>query len=312
MGDGFWDLYLYYFSNPSKMDRGLYIAWNVSWSVAAVAGGGAAGIVGGTYIAGVLAPSLGCSGATIIGGAAGSTIGGQVGGAIGSIGGDTPSQIGRIGGSIIGGMIEPPCFAAGTPIMTPDGAKPIEQLRAGDVVLSSPEGDANGPVAARRVEEVFHRDSPLYDIQVGGRLIRTTPEHPFYVEGKGWTPAKSLVAGDLLRSHDGRWLPVESARISGEVAPVYNLRVADDHTYFVGSAEEWGFSVWVHNSCDPNEPWQQLHPEDPIREAHEMQEEMDAWQRLRDALEREGRFGEADHAQQQMDFLKAQIWKLFE
>jgi hypothetical protein len=29
---------------------------------------------------------------------------------------------------------------------------------------------------------------------------------------------------------------------------VYNVRVADFHTYFVG-CDEWGFSVWAHNSC---------------------------------------------------------------
>jgi hypothetical protein len=28
---------------------------------------------------------------------------------------------------------------------------------------------------------------------------------------------------------------------------VYNLRVADWHTYFVG-CDEWGFSVWAHNA----------------------------------------------------------------
>jgi len=31
------------------------------------------------------------------------------------------------------------CFAAGTPVLTPGGSKAIEQLRAGDLVLSSPE-----------------------------------------------------------------------------------------------------------------------------------------------------------------------------
>jgi hypothetical protein len=30
--------------------------------------------------------------------------------------------------------------------------------------------------------------------------------------------------------------------------PVYNVRVADHHTYFVGD-REWGFSVWAHNLC---------------------------------------------------------------
>lgn len=34
------------------------------------------------------------------------------------------------------------------------------------------------------------------------------------------------------------------------MATVYNLRVADYHTYFVG-CNEWGWSVWAHNMCGP-------------------------------------------------------------
>jgi hypothetical protein len=71
------------------------------------------------------------------------------------------------------------------------------------------------------------------------------------VPGKAWTAAKNLEEGDLLRSHDGQWLPVESVRDSGESAPVYNLRIADYHTYFVGG-RQWAFSVWAHNACNLN------------------------------------------------------------
>ena len=35
------------------------------------------------------------------------------------------------------------CFAAGTPLLTADGAKPIEQFKVGDMVLSAPEDDPN-------------------------------------------------------------------------------------------------------------------------------------------------------------------------
>jgi hypothetical protein len=56
-----------------------------------------------------------------------------------------------------------------------------------------------------------------------------------------------LQVGDLLRSHDGQWLPVQAVTDSGEVTTVYNLRVAEYHTYFVGS-RDWGFSVWSHNA----------------------------------------------------------------
>jgi hypothetical protein len=50
-----------------------------------------------------------------------------------------------------------------------------------------------------------------------------------------------------LLSYDGQWVPVEEAYATGEYAAVYNLRLADFHTYFVGS-EDWGFSVWAHNA----------------------------------------------------------------
>jgi hypothetical protein len=45
-----------------------------------------------------------------------------------------------------------------------------------------------------------------------------------------------------------RWIEVEEVFATGEVEPVYNLRVAEYHTYFVGGGD-WGFSVWAHNVC---------------------------------------------------------------
>jgi intein/homing endonuclease len=86
-------------------------------------------------------------------------------------------------------------------------------------------------------------------LHVGGQVIRTTPEHPFWVQGEGWLPAGQLRVGDLLVGHDGRWVEVEDVLDTGEYETVYNLRIADYHTYFVGTPE-WGFSVWAHNqSC---------------------------------------------------------------
>src|SRR5262249_2852668 len=55
-----------------------------------------------------------------------------------------------------------------------------------------------------------------------------------------------VVAGDHLLGHDGRWAVVAATRDSGEWATVYNLRVADHRTYFVG-CPEWGFALWAHN-----------------------------------------------------------------
>ena len=84
-------------------------------------------------------------------------------------------------------------------------------------------------------------------LHVGGQVIRTTGEHPFYVIGQGWVPARELVVGDLLCSHDGQQVSVEDVLETGEYETVYNFRVADYHTYYVG-CDEWGFSVWAHNA----------------------------------------------------------------
>lgn len=60
--------------------------------------------------------------------------------------------------------------------------------------------------------------------------------------------ARELQPGDPLRSNDGRWIAVEEVVDNGEESVVYNLRVSEYHTYFVGE-QEWGFSVWAHNAC---------------------------------------------------------------
>ncbi|VTR99017.1 yd repeat-containing protein : YD repeat protein OS=Isosphaera pallida (strain ATCC 43644 / DSM 9630 / IS1B) GN=Isop_2419 PE=4 SV=1: PT-HINT [Tuwongella immobilis] len=83
--------------------------------------------------------------------------------------------------------------------------------------------------------------------------IDTTAEHPFFEESLGWIEARSLTPGHRLRTLDGSAIAVESLAETGQWQPVYNLRVADWHTYFVGD-DEWGFSVWAHNAeCSINQ-----------------------------------------------------------
>jgi hypothetical protein len=97
------------------------------------------------------------------------------------------------------------------------------------------------------VEEVFVRYGRVLRLEVGGQAISTTAEHPFWVRGKGWLPAGEMMVGDQLLGHDGRWSVLTGKEDTGEYRTVYNLRVAECHTYFVGS-QEWGFSVWAHNT----------------------------------------------------------------
>ena len=139
------------------------------------------------------------------------------------------------------------CFVAGTPLLTPEGSKAIEQFHPGDLILTRDENDPTAQVVARRVLQTFVRVSPVLNLHVRGRIIGTTAEHPFYVKDKGWLPAAELRIGDVLISHDGWELPIGGIADSGQVLTVYNLEVEEGHTYFVG-CEEWGWSVWSHNA----------------------------------------------------------------
>ena len=60
-----------------------------------------------------------------------------------------------------------------------------------------------------------------------------------------WLAAKELIEGDLLLTVDGKHVPVQRVVPTLQPERVYNLRIADFHTYFVG-CDEWGFSVWAH------------------------------------------------------------------
>jgi hypothetical protein len=100
------------------------------------------------------------------------------------------------------------CFAAGTPILTACGSRPIEQIGPGDLVLSRHESDPEAPLTTARVVQTFVKHANLVALTVGARVIRTTAEHPFWVRGRGWTDVKDLVVGDQLLSHEGKRRPV--------------------------------------------------------------------------------------------------------
>ena len=101
----------------------------------------------------------------------------------------------------------------------------------------------------KKVLKVFKNVAAVIRVHVDGRTIRTTPAHRFFTQQRGWQPAKELQPGDLLRNRQGPWIAVEKVEDRGEVTDVYNLRIADFRTYFIGCLE-WDFSVWSHNTYD--------------------------------------------------------------
>ena len=139
------------------------------------------------------------------------------------------------------------CFVAGTLIATGDGFRPIEEVRAGDVVLSW--NEKSGEIGFNKVTQTFVRTADLiYGVTYeDGTFIETTWNHRFYIKGRGWILAKDLREGDLSLTAssirgESRALKITNIIQDERDETVYNFEVSRDHTYFVSEA-----GVLVHN-----------------------------------------------------------------
>ena len=93
------------------------------------------------------------------------------------------------------------CFQAGTPVLTPDGYQPIEELEVGDRILS--ESDAG--IEEDRVTETFSTpfEGDLITLQATYLgTVTSTLDHPHYGyrkgDGIGYHAANEFEAGDYL------------------------------------------------------------------------------------------------------------------
>lgn len=129
------------------------------------------------------------------------------------------------------------------------GLVEIQFVGPGMRVLSRCE--ETGETAYRDVIQQFCRHAPTYYVWcVEGHKsflpIETTAEHPFWVKGKGWTPAIELQKGDVLENSRGAETIVWEVEPTNRENTVYNLEVEGFNTYFVGES-----GLWVHN-CNTN------------------------------------------------------------
>lgn len=138
------------------------------------------------------------------------------------------------------------CFVAGTPVVTKIGAKAIESLEPGDLVLSR--DTSTGELSFRPVLATTVREpSPMVVLRVEGEEIHSTVGHPFWVESRGWRMAKELRVGDRLNGVD-RSPRVESVEPADD-AVAYNLVVEGPANYFVGAAR-----VLAHDNTPAEAP----------------------------------------------------------
>ena len=139
--------------------------------------------------------------------------------------------------------VGPNSFRADTPVEidAKGDTVAISALKVGDHVLAyNPSDGSTGIFTVTAV--LVHTDPTLIDLTISGETIETTPQHPFYVEGKGWVNAGELHQGDHIRRADGTFGTVEAVKVVEHSQTMYNLTVATAHTFFVGE-EHW----LVHN-----------------------------------------------------------------
>jgi len=138
------------------------------------------------------------------------------------------------------------CFVKGTLVHTQRGLVAIEEVRIGDGVLSQP--DDQGEVVYKRVDDKFvYHDKSIWEVRVVDGVgiehqFIATPNHPFWVNNLGWSGVEFLEAGQELELTDKQLVEIVSVRDLDHTAVVYNMEVADFHTYYVGE-----LGIWVHN-----------------------------------------------------------------
>ena len=145
--------------------------------------------------------------------------------------------------------------------------RPIERVQVGDMVKSR--NPQTGKTEAKRVDRTYVRVAPQVvtltftdGVTHQTERFTCTPEHPFFVDGKGFVKAEDLGIGTSLVTRAGpaltlsatSWsaLPASGAGLTPGGTPggyrVYNLRVEDDHSYFVGTVHG---GTCVHNADYP-------------------------------------------------------------
>ena len=155
------------------------------------------------------------------------------------------------------------CFIAGTLILTRDGLVPIEEIKAGDWILSK--SDETGEIAFKQAfNPIITFPTVLfklrYEIDDEDYELITTADHPFWtLQESDWVEAKNLKIGSLFfvnstlpKSAELIGIQLERA-LPGETFTTFNFGVLDFHTYFVVPVGEIhsNDAVWVHNNECP-------------------------------------------------------------
>jgi RHS repeat-associated protein len=132
-------------------------------------------------------------------------------------------------------------FAAGTSVPTEDGLRPIESIAAGDRVWGFAHAGAE-PRLYEVADAHVIQSRELVRLTADGVQLDAGADEIVWVAGAGWRAAGALFAGDVLVDASGRRRPVDCVERLEGTAPLFEIVVAEAHTYYA-SAD----SILVHN-----------------------------------------------------------------
>lgn len=115
------------------------------------------------------------------------------------------------------------CFPAGIMVATPEGEKPIETIKSGDIVISY-----RGHTTVKALHEIGRR--ALVKIVIPTRSVITTLTQTFKTPD-GIKTAKELKPGDSIYTVGG-YHAIASIGKTGEMAEVYDLELANDGWFY--------------------------------------------------------------------------------
>ena len=96
----------------------------------------------------------------------------------------------------------PVCFVAGTMVLTVSGLVAIENIKAGDTVIST--NPDTMEMAVKEVLETYVRETNmLVHLTINDEQIITTMNHPFYVKEHGFIEAGGLWLGANVVNSNG-------------------------------------------------------------------------------------------------------------
>jgi hypothetical protein len=101
----------------------------------------------------------------------------------------------------------------------------------------APTRDANGNVLSRVIGTSKRLADQMLYLYTASDVIKTTPEHPFFVPDRGWVEAVHLQRGDRIQTQVGSFVTIERSELRNEQEMVYNLTVEGTNNFYVGKEQ---------------------------------------------------------------------------